>query len=188
MRANLVNHLYVCECCKHNGLEKIKKCGNCKLVYYCSVNCQKNDWLEHKKVCYSNKPLNDIKLLIRRWESNKDAMYFKIFDRYDEFYGCKLMIKNQKLFLQGIADNSFTISTNDQLMTNTMVTASVGNASDESNVIYRLMYFKDQGLMISLIKRMQRDMNMYLDDVYEDHRKYMLFSVADTAYRTFWAD
>lgn len=26
-------------------------CGNCKINKYCSVNCQKADWKEHKKVC-----------------------------------------------------------------------------------------------------------------------------------------
>lgn len=28
-----------------------KKCGNCQTIYYCSVECQKHDWLQHKPHC-----------------------------------------------------------------------------------------------------------------------------------------
>lgn len=28
-----------------------KRCGACRKVYYCSANCQRADWGEHKKVC-----------------------------------------------------------------------------------------------------------------------------------------
>ncbi len=31
--------------------KKLKKCGICRRVYYCSVKCQRADWKEHKKVC-----------------------------------------------------------------------------------------------------------------------------------------
>lgn len=31
--------------------ENMKKCSVCKLVYYCSVDCQKQDWENHKKIC-----------------------------------------------------------------------------------------------------------------------------------------
>jgi MYND finger len=31
--------------------KKQKKCGNCKSVYYCSRECQKNDWNNHKHKC-----------------------------------------------------------------------------------------------------------------------------------------
>lgn len=29
----------------------MKKCSKCKLKYYCSVECQKLDWEEHRKIC-----------------------------------------------------------------------------------------------------------------------------------------
>jgi hypothetical protein len=35
-------------CLKKDGL---KSCGKCKAVFYCSVDCQKNDWPDHKIVC-----------------------------------------------------------------------------------------------------------------------------------------
>jgi hypothetical protein len=28
------------------------KCGNCKHIKYCSVECQKKDWKRHKKMCF----------------------------------------------------------------------------------------------------------------------------------------
>ena len=31
--------------------KKLKRCGKCRRVYYCSVKCQRADWKEHKKVC-----------------------------------------------------------------------------------------------------------------------------------------
>ena len=36
---------------------KLKKCGNCMAVYYCSTSCQKEDWTSHKEVC--NKVLKE---------------------------------------------------------------------------------------------------------------------------------
>lgn len=30
---------------------KMKKCQKCRLVYYCSVKCQKENWLDHNKIC-----------------------------------------------------------------------------------------------------------------------------------------
>ena len=31
--------------------DKMKKCGKCKGVYYCTADCQQADWKEHKKCC-----------------------------------------------------------------------------------------------------------------------------------------
>lgn len=35
-------------------IEKFKKCGNCRMVRYCSVRCQKLDWNRgyHKQICF----------------------------------------------------------------------------------------------------------------------------------------
>jgi hypothetical protein len=38
--------------------DAFKKCGGCKQVYYCSAECQKNDWKEHKSACKPNRPLD----------------------------------------------------------------------------------------------------------------------------------
>ena len=46
------------DCCSSCGRKsvKLKKCGACSKAWYCSQECQRSDWKEHKKVC---KPLNE---------------------------------------------------------------------------------------------------------------------------------
>jgi hypothetical protein len=38
-------------CTKCDKYTKCKMCGNCRSVAYCSVNCQRSNWSEHKSVC-----------------------------------------------------------------------------------------------------------------------------------------
>lgn len=38
-----------CSSCKSTGSTKL--CSKCKSVYYCSDECQKNHWDDHKKLC-----------------------------------------------------------------------------------------------------------------------------------------
>ena len=41
-----------CEICdQFKPVIDFKKCGQCKCQRYCSRECQKSDWKEHKKVC-----------------------------------------------------------------------------------------------------------------------------------------
>jgi len=41
-----------CGGCKKEDVDSsFKKCGGCKKVYYCSSECNKLAWTEHKKVC-----------------------------------------------------------------------------------------------------------------------------------------
>ncbi|EAN33521.1 MYND finger family protein [Theileria parva strain Muguga] len=42
-----------CENCKKEGSESqvLKICTGCKKVKYCSVNCQKEDWRFHRRIC-----------------------------------------------------------------------------------------------------------------------------------------
>ncbi len=45
-------HYYLrfqCAVCKIHGATK--KCGRCKKIRYCSKECQKKHWTEHKKTC-----------------------------------------------------------------------------------------------------------------------------------------
>jgi hypothetical protein len=43
----------VCACCKDEDLG-FSQCP-CKQVSYCSKECQKQHWKEHRKVCHINK-------------------------------------------------------------------------------------------------------------------------------------
>ncbi|KAJ6536157.1 hypothetical protein B0H19DRAFT_1270954 [Mycena capillaripes] len=43
---------YGCFTCKQSkGRDDLKSCGRCRLVRYCSSECQKKDWKNHKKFC-----------------------------------------------------------------------------------------------------------------------------------------
>ena len=44
------NDLKQCAFC-NKQLHKLLRCGRCKKVYYCSVQCQKPHWKIHKKIC-----------------------------------------------------------------------------------------------------------------------------------------
>ena len=51
-----------CAFCRSRGLHpmpKLKTCGRCKAVQYCSKNCQKADFPLHKKFCSSVSAMRD---------------------------------------------------------------------------------------------------------------------------------
>lgn len=43
-----------CHICKKTDV-KLLKCGACGIVQYCSKECQKSDWKDHKVTCYGKK-------------------------------------------------------------------------------------------------------------------------------------
>jgi hypothetical protein len=44
-----------CDNCRRYDLTIVyKRCSKCKLVTYCSVKCQKKDWINHEKTCKKN--------------------------------------------------------------------------------------------------------------------------------------
>ena len=65
-------------CSKSNRSTKLRKCSTCPDVLYCSYECQRLDWSQHKKVCHSlivqdnvtpklKKPLNVYQKKIRKF-------------------------------------------------------------------------------------------------------------------------
>lgn len=42
------------KCSLCNNYKNVKKCS-CLSIYYCGIECQKNHWKEHKKVCVVKK-------------------------------------------------------------------------------------------------------------------------------------
>ena len=42
-----------CASCKKRS-EKLKRCSRCRVVVYCSVECQRSHWTQHKIVCSKN--------------------------------------------------------------------------------------------------------------------------------------
>jgi len=48
-KSNTLNLKY-CTLCKRNDV-KLRLCGDCLSVYYCSKHCQKISWLDHRHIC-----------------------------------------------------------------------------------------------------------------------------------------
>ena len=55
-----------CVACKKKFEQNKKRCSACKKVYYCSVECQRNHWGEHKKIC---KKLSFVKKLYNQTQA-----------------------------------------------------------------------------------------------------------------------
>lgn len=47
-------------CNKCGKMNNLKKCGRCNKVLYCSVDCQRSDWKQHKKTCIMMHILNQV--------------------------------------------------------------------------------------------------------------------------------
>lgn len=48
----LTDLIFLCDVCDQDAG---KKCSRCKSAYYCSLDCQKQAWKQHKKVCTAHK-------------------------------------------------------------------------------------------------------------------------------------
>ena len=50
----LVPSKWRCQQCQQSA-DTIKVCGKCKSARFCSVECQRDNWPEHRKVCVAKK-------------------------------------------------------------------------------------------------------------------------------------
>jgi len=58
-KSNLKKHKKtkkICERCKQSGFD-FKRCSKCRIVYYCSAECQLGDWKVHRTKCQASKPI-----------------------------------------------------------------------------------------------------------------------------------
>ncbi|EAR99605.1 Serine/Threonine kinase domain protein (macronuclear) [Tetrahymena thermophila SB210] len=69
----------LCQNCKQQD-KKVSSCAGCKEVYYCSVECQKADWKNHKKPCQIKQ--EEIKE-IQRLEEKKKKKNIDWFEKID---------------------------------------------------------------------------------------------------------
>ncbi|CAD8117731.1 unnamed protein product [Paramecium sonneborni] len=50
MRSDLKQIQDSCQICNKQDAELLR-CSQCKSIYYCSIECQKKDWKDHKFIC-----------------------------------------------------------------------------------------------------------------------------------------
>eukprot|EP00808_Paulinella_micropora_P012589 g37561.t1 len=63
---------------KRNAPGKFRHCGNCRLVYYCSNDCQRIDWRNHQQECIGKEARrNPLVSEARRFIAKLRSPYFK---------------------------------------------------------------------------------------------------------------
>mmetsp|Transcript_20515 Transcript_20515/g.43364 ORF Transcript_20515/g.43364 Transcript_20515/m.43364 type:complete len:143 (+) Transcript_20515:93-521(+) len=72
----------VCQVCQK---EASKRCSRCNQAWYCSAECQKNDWKKHKSVCNS------------AFQTNQYELHKQAFDTIIEKYNLKTAKKSNEI-------------------------------------------------------------------------------------------
>ncbi len=49
------------ECIRCRRKNNLRKCGKCTKVYYCSENCQKEDWKDHQYFCFRDQGIDELR-------------------------------------------------------------------------------------------------------------------------------
>ena len=51
---------HFCNYCNiSNEKKSLLKCSGCNIYYYCSIDCQRKDWIKHKIICKSKNKNNN---------------------------------------------------------------------------------------------------------------------------------
>ncbi|XP_041369193.1 histone-lysine N-methyltransferase SMYD3-like [Gigantopelta aegis] len=103
-----------CDSCFKNS-DKLKRCTACSVVYYCSVKCQREDWIVHKEECLCLKqmspkiPTDSVRLLLRlviRHKRGDDTQFVDTakWRTFDEFQShtdeIKADVKRTEIFVK----------------------------------------------------------------------------------------
>jgi hypothetical protein len=103
-----------CQRCRKS--KNLKECGNCHNVYYCSKDCQSEDWLNHKNKCLKKilyLGMADDIWAVLHLQEDFDTIY--VIDSFDDAYG--ETVENQRESIKRIiADgNNSVFDGNDKL-------------------------------------------------------------------------
>ncbi|KAG2387734.1 hypothetical protein C9374_001328 [Naegleria lovaniensis] len=94
-------------CCKYCGKsDALKRCSICKSVFYCSIECQKKDWTNHKATCLP--VLQSVRVEPSPIDSEKPLYGFNVSNVVGSQDGIKLKSMTfQVLSLQNNHDRSY---------------------------------------------------------------------------------
>mmetsp|Transcript_4478 Transcript_4478/g.8260 ORF Transcript_4478/g.8260 Transcript_4478/m.8260 type:complete len:145 (+) Transcript_4478:138-572(+) len=82
LSANSSSTKKTCQAC---GKDASKKCSRCSTVWYCSPECQRQDWKSHKPVCNSE------------YQMQQYELHKKAFDAITEKYNLKTEEKSTEI-------------------------------------------------------------------------------------------
>jgi len=100
------NKLRICQnCSKFDIKYTFAKCIVCKSAHYCSRECQKIDWKEHKKFCIKNEKKIDTNIS----QNIRFTIWFniKLFIAYDYWFVCESPDNNKDISISNLSKNEF---------------------------------------------------------------------------------
>jgi hypothetical protein len=139
--------IIICNGCLNAIQANRKKCSACDVVYYCSVECQKNDWANHKKICTRDDDLIAIKNLFSRWYYEKDATYKMLLAQHEKFQGTILTVLDKKKFLRCVKDLDSKISM--EVGADKVVVYGCTRKAVPKNLAFMVVYYRQ---MTTLLK------------------------------------
>lgn len=89
-----------CNFCRTFTYDKLKVCGGCKTIYYCSSECQKLDWVKHKSVCQKMAGQGKLKHAIDSYTKNLKLADLPHNGSLDKLFGYVIQIKDTAKFLE----------------------------------------------------------------------------------------